>query len=120
MAMDLETAFAQHRHELHVHCYRMLASYDDAEDAVQEAYLRAWQARDTFDGEHLRAWLYRIATNTCIDRARSRARRAPESPAEVPWLTAYPDDALGPDGTYAERETIELAFLVALQALPPR
>jgi len=120
MTMDLETAFEEHRRELHVHCYRMLASYDDAEDAVQETYLRAWQARDTFDGEHVRAWLYRIATNTCIDRTRSRARRAPESPAEVPWLTAYPDDALGPDATYAERETIELAFLVALQALPGR
>jgi RNA polymerase sigma-70 factor (ECF subfamily) len=118
--MDLESAFEEHRRELHVHCYRMLASYDDAEDAVQETYLRAWQARDTFDGEHLRAWLYRIATNTCIDRTRSRARRPPESPAEVPWLTAYPDDALGPDATYAERETVELAFLVALQALPGR
>lgn len=118
--MDLETAFGEHRRELHVHCYRMLASYDDAEDAVQETYLRAWQARDGFDGEHLRAWLYRIATNTCLDRIRSRGRRVPESPAEVPWLTAYPDDALGPDATYAERETIELAFLVALQALPGR
>jgi RNA polymerase sigma-70 factor (TIGR02960 family) len=118
--MDLEAAFEEHRRELHVHCYRMLASYDDAEDAVQESYLRAWQARDSFDGEHLRAWLYRIATNTCLDRIRSRSRRAPESPAEVPWLTAYPDDALGPAATYAERETIELAFLVALQALPGR
>ena len=118
--MDLEAAFQEHRRELHVHCYRMLASYDDAEDAVQETYLRAWQGRETFDGEHVRGWLYRIATNTCIDRTRSRGRRAPESPAEVPWLTAYPDDALGPDATYAERETIELAFLVALQALPGR
>jgi RNA polymerase sigma-70 factor (ECF subfamily) len=118
--MDLEAAFEQHRRELHVHCYRMLASYDDAEDAVQEAYLRAWQARDTFAGEHVRAWLYRIATNVCIDRTRSRGRRAPESPAEVPWLTAYPDDALGPDAEYVARETIELAFLVALQALPAR
>ena len=120
MATDLEAAFEEHRRELHVHCYRMLASYDDAEDAVQETYLRAWKARDTFEGEHVRAWLYRIATNVCLDRCRSRARRAPESPAEVPWLTAYPDDALGPDATYAERETIELAFLVALQALPGR
>jgi RNA polymerase sigma-70 factor (ECF subfamily) len=118
--MDLEAAFEQHRRELHVHCYRMHASYDDAEDAVQETYLRAWQARDTFEGEHVRAWLYRIATNVCIDRTRSRGRRAPESPAEVPWLTAYPDDALGPDAEYVARETIELAFLVALQALPAR
>ena len=120
MATDLEAAFEAHRRELHVHCYRMLASYDDAEDSVQETYLRAWKSRDTFEGEHVRAWLYRIATNVCLDRTRSRARRAPESPAEVPWLTAYPDDALGPDATYAERETIELAFLVALQALPGR
>jgi RNA polymerase sigma-70 factor (ECF subfamily) len=120
MDTDLEAAFERHRRELHVHCYRMLASYDDAEDAVQETYLRAWKARDTFEGEHLRAWLYRIATNVCMDRIRVRARRAPESPAEVAWLTAYPDDALEPDATYAARETIELAFLVALQALPGR
>ncbi len=117
---ELEAAFEQHRRELHVHCYRMLASYDDAEDAVQETFLRAWKSRDTFEGEHLRAWLYRIATNVCVDRTRSRARRAPESPAEVAWLTAYPDDALEPEATYAARETIELAFLVALQALPAR
>ena len=117
---ELEAAFERHRRELHVHCYRMLASYDDAEEAVQETYLRAWKSRDTFEGEHLRAWLYRIATNVCVDRTRSRARRAPESPAEVAWLTAYPDDALEPDATYAARETIELAFLVALQALPAR
>jgi RNA polymerase sigma-70 factor (ECF subfamily) len=118
--MDLEAAFEQHRRELHVHCYRMLASYDDAEDAVQEAYLRAWRSRDSFAGEHVRAWLYKIATNACLDRIRRRARSGGESPAEVAWLTAYPDDALEPDATYADRETIELAFLVALQALPGR
>ena len=91
---ELEAAFEQHRRELHVHCYRMLGSYDDAEDAVQEAYLRAWRSRDTFEGEHVRAWLYKIATNACLDRIRSRARSGGESPAEVAWLTAYPDDAL--------------------------
>src|SRR3954452_23707133 len=96
-----EPAFAEraerHRRELHVHCYRMLASYDDAEDAVQETYLRAWKGRDGFEGEFFRPWLSRIATNVCLARTRSRARRAAESPADVAWLTAYPDDALEPD-----------------------
>ena len=73
----------------------MLASYDDAEDAVQETYLRAWRARDTFEGEHLRAWLYRIATNVCLDRARSRgADGRPSRRPRCAWLTPYPDDAL--------------------------
>jgi RNA polymerase sigma factor (sigma-70 family) len=74
--MNFEAMVEQHRRELHVHCYRMLASYDEAEDAVQDTYLRAWRSRDTFEGEHLRAWLYRIATNVCLDRIRSR-RTAP-------------------------------------------
>jgi RNA polymerase sigma-70 factor (TIGR02960 family) len=123
----LEAAFAQHRRELHVHCYRMLASYDDAEDAVQETFLRAWRSRETFDGEHPRAWLYRIATNVCVDRARALQRRA-RSGTEVSWLTPYPDTVLDdvpatadePDEAYVARETIELAFLAALQVLPPR
>jgi len=124
---ELEAAFEQHRRELHVHCYRMLASYDDAEDAVQETFLRAWRSRETFDGEHLRAWLYRIATNVCVDRARVLQRRA-RSGTEVTWLTPYPDTVLDdvpaaadePDEAYVARETIELAFLAALQVLPPR
>jgi RNA polymerase sigma-70 factor (TIGR02960 family) len=124
---DLEAAFARHRRELHVHCYRMLASYDEAEDAVQDAYLRAWRARDDFDGRHVRAWLYRIATHVCLDRARSRQRRA-GAVTEVSWLTPYPDPLLDevaaadaePDQAYVARETIELAFLTALQVLPPR
>ncbi|HEX3222784.1 MAG TPA: RNA polymerase subunit sigma-70 [Nocardioides sp.] len=124
---DLEAAFERHRRELHVHCYRMLASYDDAEDAVQETYLRAWRARDGFDGEHPRAWLYRIATRVCLDRARARSRQAGAG-TEVGWLTPYPDPLLDevatgeaePDDVYIARETIELAFLTALQVLPPR
>ena len=121
--MDLEAGFTRHRRELHVHCYRMLASVPDAEDAVQETYLRAWRGRDTFDGQHLRAWLYRIATTVCLDVGRVRARRGPE----VSWLTPYPDplldlpaDAAEPDALSVARETIELAFLTALQVLPPR
>jgi RNA polymerase sigma-70 factor (ECF subfamily) len=130
-----ESAFAalteRYRRELHVHCYRMLASFDEAEDAVQETFLRAWRARDTFDGSSLvRAWLYRIATNVCLDTLRRTARRLSHyhSFAEVPWLTPYPDRLLDeiapsadePDAVVVERETIELAFLAALQVLPPR
>ena len=127
---ELEQLTQRHRRELHVHCYRMLASYDDAEDAVQETFLRAWRSRETFDGVHGRAWLYRIATNTCRDMVRARARRVPEmrSYAEVGWLTPYPDRLLDeiasdedePDAVTVARETIELAFLAALQVLPPR
>jgi RNA polymerase sigma-70 factor (ECF subfamily) len=109
----------------------MLASFDEAEDAVQETFLRAWRGRDRFDGSsQVRAWLYRIATNVCLDLHRGRARRVPElcSFAEVPWLQPYPDRLLDeiapsdeqPDAVVVERETIELAFLAALQVLPPR
>jgi len=130
-----ESAFAalaeRHRRELHVHCYRMLASFDEAEDAVQETFLRAWRGRDGFDGDTLlRAWLYRIATNVCLDAIRSKSRRVPElrSFAEVPWLQPYPDRLLDemapsedqPDAVVVERETIELTFLAAMQVLPPR
>ena len=130
-----ESAFAvlveRHRRELHVHCYRMLASFDEAEDAVQETFLRAWRGRGGFDGSSLfRAWLYRIATNVCLDMLRRSARRltALHSFAEVPWLQPYPDGLLDqvapsddqPDAVVVERETIELAFLAALQVLPPR
>src|ERR1700737_2002847 len=87
----------RHRRELHVHCYRMLASFDDAEDAVQETLLRAWRSRDSFDGSMLfRAWLFRIATNVCLDTLRRSSRRltAIHSFAEVPWLQPYPDRLL--------------------------
>jgi RNA polymerase sigma-70 factor (ECF subfamily) len=129
-----ESAFAtlteRHRRELHVHCYRMLASFDDAEDAVQETFLRAWRGRDTFEGAHLfRAWLFRIATNVCLDMLRRTARQVTklQSFAEVPWLQPYPDRLLDevapsdeePDAVAVERETIELAFLAAMQLLPP-
>jgi RNA polymerase sigma-70 factor (ECF subfamily) len=82
-----ESAFAQliepHRRELHVHCYRMVASFEDAEDLVQETFLRAWRSRHTFDrGDWFRAWLYRIATNVCLDSLRRNARRA-QSPQSI-------------------------------------
>jgi RNA polymerase sigma-70 factor (TIGR02960 family) len=120
----------RHRRELHIHCYRMLASFDDAEDAVQETLLRAWRGRASFDGSsQLRAWLYRIATNVCLDMLRRSSRRLTtmHSVAEVPWLQPYPDRLLDevapsddqPDAVFVERETIELAFLAALQVLPP-
>jgi RNA polymerase sigma-70 factor (TIGR02960 family) len=134
MAGD-EPAFAaltqRHRRELHVHCYRMLASFDEAEDAVQETFLRAWRARSTYDGSApVRAWLYKIASNVCIDSLRRGSRRLTklDSFAEVGWLQPYPDVLLDeiaspaeePDAVIVERETIELAFLAALQVLPPR
>jgi RNA polymerase sigma-70 factor (TIGR02960 family) len=129
-----EPAFAalteRHRRELHIHCYRMLASFDEAEDAVQETFLNAWRGRSGFDGgSHFRAWLYRIATNVCLDMLRRSSRRtAGRSFAEIPWLQPYPDlllDAAAPSDEQPEsvaiaRETISLAFLAALQVLPPR
>jgi RNA polymerase sigma-70 factor (ECF subfamily) len=130
-----EAAFAEltqrHRRELHVHCYRMLASFDEAEDAVQETLLRAWRKLGTFEGDTLfRAWLYRIATNVCLDMLRARSRQATDARtfADVSWLQPYPDRLLDeiapsdddPDVVAVDRETIELAFLAAMQVLPPR
>jgi RNA polymerase sigma-70 factor (ECF subfamily) len=128
---DFAQTAEQHRRELHVHCYRMLASFDEAEDAVQETLLRAWRARESFEGGALfRAWLYRIATNVCLDLLRRRARQPAlmESFVDVPWLQPYPDRLLNeiapsaerPDHVAVERETVELAFITALQVLPPR
>jgi RNA polymerase sigma-70 factor (TIGR02960 family) len=125
--MDLD----RHRRELHVHCYRMLGSFEEAEDAVQETFLRAWRARDTFaGGPGLRAWLYKIATNTCLDAIRARSRRMPalQSFADVPWLQPYPDRLLDevapseeePDAVVVARETIALAYVAVIQLLPPR
>jgi RNA polymerase sigma-70 factor (TIGR02960 family) len=121
------------RRELHVHSYRMLGSFEEAEDAVQETFLRAWRSRETFDGSAAyRAWLYRIATNVCLDLIRRNNRRprsrSLESLGEVPWLQPYPDRLLDevapredePDAVAVQRETIELAYLAAIQLLPPR
>jgi RNA polymerase sigma-70 factor (ECF subfamily) len=141
-----ETAFRRltepYVHELHVHCYRMLASLHDAEDAVQETLLRAWRRLDTFAARaSFRAWLYGIATNACLDelgrhprRLPPRAHGPPTDPfrvshapptAEVTRLEPYPDVLLDrlaadPQARAIERETIELAFLTAIQLLPPR
>jgi RNA polymerase sigma-70 factor (TIGR02960 family) len=129
---DFAAQIDRHRREIHVHCYRMLASFDDAEDAVQEAFLRAWDARESFGGEgNLRAWLYRIATNACLDQIRRRERRVPSldrSFCEIPWLQPYPDRLLDeiapaaeqPEAVVVARETIELAFLAVIQLLPAR
>ncbi|WP_449062511.1 RNA polymerase subunit sigma-70 [Planomonospora algeriensis] len=125
----------EHRHELRVHCYRLLGSFDEAEDLVQETFLRAWRRRDTLrDEADLRAWLYRIATNACLDHLRAHPRRPEPRPAPagadpgldppasgmVSWLQPYPDELLDAADLVIERETIELAFLVAIQHLPPR
>ncbi|MFF3395053.1 RNA polymerase subunit sigma-70 [Streptomyces sp. NPDC002669] len=119
----------RHRRELHVHCYRMLGSFEDAEDTVQETFLRAWRRRETFQGRStFRAWLYRIATNACLDLLAKR-RPEPATGGEVRWLQPYPDrlldelpadDADEPETVAVARETIELAYLVAVQHLAPR
>ncbi len=134
---------AQHRPSLHVHCYRMLGSLHDADDALQEALIRAWRAIDRFEGRSsVHSWLYRITTNACLDliaRRRKRVlpidypRRADPSAAGAGatgddiWIEPYPEGALAPDGAeasaearYEEREAIELAFIAALQHLPAR
>jgi RNA polymerase sigma-70 factor (ECF subfamily) len=120
-----ESAFAElvepHRGELRVHCYRMLGSFDEAEDLVQETFLRAWRKLDDLrDRSAVRAWLYRIATNACLDALDGRARRALPydvgADTEIAWLQPYPD----PADVSVSRETIELAFLAAIQHLPPR
>lgn len=119
----------RHRRELHVHCYRMLGSFEDAEDAVQDTFLRAWRRRETFEGRSsVRAWLYRIATNACLDLLAKR-RPEPATGGEVLWLQPYPDGLLDelpaggadePEAVAVARETIELAYVVALQHLAPR
>jgi RNA polymerase sigma-70 factor (TIGR02960 family) len=130
-----------YRRELQFHCYRILGSLQDAEDALQETMMSAWRGLARFEQRSpLRAWLYRIATNRCLDALRDTGRRPPPAPdppfaapaptrmAEATWLEPYPDALLegiidttpGPDARYETRETIELAFIAALQVLPPR
>jgi RNA polymerase sigma-70 factor (ECF subfamily) len=131
MQIDDRTAFeavaTRHRRELQLHCYRMLGSFEESEDMVQETFLRAWRRRETYAGRStMRAWLYRIATNACLDALQRRPRK-PHG-GEVPWLQPYPDEQLegipAPDAEPAEtvvaKETIELAFMVAIQHLPPK
>jgi RNA polymerase sigma-70 factor (TIGR02960 family) len=130
-----EAAFAtlveRHRRELHVHCYRMVGSFEEAEDLVQETFLRAWRKRESFaGGPGFRAWLYRIATNASLDAIRRSSRRVASlgSFAEVPWLQPYPDQLLDevapsdaePDAVVVARETIELTFMAVIQLLPPQ
>ncbi len=125
-----------YRRELQAHCYRILGSVQDAEDVLQEALLSAWRSIGSFDGGALRAWLYRIATNRCLNQLRDQSRRprpagglpfstaAQPSPAEdPPWLEPYPDDwvddvTAGPEVRYEGRESIALSFVSALQRLP--
>jgi RNA polymerase sigma-70 factor (TIGR02960 family) len=130
-----EAEFAQqaerHRRELHVHCYRMLGSFDEAEDLVQETLLRAWRARDTLGRpEWFRAWLYKIATNACLDTIKRKGRDnvSLDTFADLPWLQPYPDRLLAevapaddePDAAAIGRETIELTYIAVIQLLPPR
>jgi RNA polymerase sigma-70 factor (TIGR02960 family) len=131
-----------YRRELHVHCYRMLGSFQDAEDALQDTLLAAWRGLETFEGRAaVRTWLYRIATNRCLNALRSASRRPakewdipgiePPEPTrlgEVVWLEPYPDALLagaldmplGPEARYEQTESISLAFVTALQVLPAR
>jgi RNA polymerase sigma-70 factor (TIGR02960 family) len=117
----------RYRRELHVHCYRMLGSFEESEDLVQETFLRAWRARETFEGRSsLRAWLYKIATNACLDALDKRPRSV-SATGEVLWLQPYPDQLLDelagegndPEAAVVSKETIELAYLVAIQRLVP-
>lgn len=139
--IKFEELAERHRHELLLHCYRLLGSLTDAEDALQETLLAAWKGLDRFEGRSLpRTWLYSIATNRCLNALRARRRRnyppptppfrppEPSRHGDLPWLQPYPDsllegvsdDAPGPEVRYTTREAVELAFITALQRLAPR
>ncbi|WP_328701499.1 RNA polymerase subunit sigma-70 [Amycolatopsis pittospori] len=136
--MSEQELIESYRHELHLHCYRILGSLTDAEDAVQETLLAAWRGLDGFEGRSsLRTWLYRIATNRCLNFLRDARRRRPPEPVppfdppepsrrgELTWLQPYPDELIedrepGPEARYSTREAVELAFVTGLQLLPPR
>jgi RNA polymerase sigma-70 factor (ECF subfamily) len=126
-----------YRRELQAHCYRILGSVQDAEDVLQEALLAAWRSLGQFDGRSLRAWLYRIATNRCLNYLRGESRRPQPAGLPLPdragpvrsdepwWLEPYPDDLLsdvtpGPEARYDSRESIALSFVAGLQHLPPQ
>jgi RNA polymerase sigma-70 factor (ECF subfamily) len=133
---EFERLVAGYRRELYAHCYRMLGSAADAEDALQETLLRAWRALPQFEGRSsLRSWLYRIATNACLRAIERRRPRVlpidygppadPHDPVPAPlvetvWIEPLPDDQLPVDAGYEQREAIELAFIAALQHLPAR
>ena len=130
--------FERHRRALQAHCYRMVGSFEDAEDLVQETFARAWRTRKGFRCEgrsSLRAWLYRIATNACLDHLARRSPRLlpadvasaadpeaepPPVASDVAWLDPYPDRLVDPHEAAAARETLEIAFVAAIQHLPPR
>jgi RNA polymerase sigma-70 factor, ECF subfamily len=132
------------RREIKLHCYRMLGSLHEADDLVQETYLRAWRSFSNFDGGSMRAWLYKIATNACLNALESRKHQqrflpdqlGPSGPPvleggpalDVPWLEPYPDTNLegiadaapNPEARYSSQEAVQLAFVAAIQQLPPR
>ncbi|MDX8532941.1 RNA polymerase subunit sigma-70 [Mesorhizobium sp. VK25A] len=143
--LAFERLSAAHRRALKLHCYRMMGSLNEADDLVQETFLKAWRARSQFDGRgSARGWLYAIATKSCLNaiKARSSARRILEQPrrppsegeatggpaTELAWLEPYPDaelpdiadDRPGPEARYEAREAVRLAFVAAIQFLPPR
>jgi len=147
-SLEADRAFEQlaepFRREIRLHCYRMLGSLHEADDLVQETWLRAWRSFTSFDGGSMRAWLYRIATNACLNALEGRRHQqrylpdqlGPASPPkleggpalDVPWLEPYPDldlegivdAAPNPEARYTARESVQLAFVAAIQQLPPR